>query len=388
MTKRDRPELSVRRAAFYRICLMLGSLVFLGLVLEIALQVIVPLVFRPRFSKIDPDLGWHHNSSVSYMEETEGHKYRLSYDADGYRPARHREEKQPDVPRLLIIGDSFVDAAEVGDQETFAWLLGECLPNVEVINLGVYGYSTAQELLLLERDGLRYHPDRVIVLTISNDFPGNTMALESFGPAPRFLLDGPGLKFEGTRHPAAQEAFLATNIPAPRWIHRHSLLYYLVNFYVYQPLNAKRIEEVRRARTAVHSEEERKELYRRLIRRMRDTTKNAGAQFLVTYGYLERELVAEESPNTSVRGLLAEDHVDSVDLFAGLRRAQQAEESAGSSLYYQHDIHWNARGNEVAADLLSKVILDWMQGKPLPDQATEQWNCGRASGSKRAVPPR
>lgn len=359
-----------------KLAVMCASLLIVVLLLEIALQFVVPLVFRTRYTRIDDELGWHHNADVSRVNVTEGYEYVLSYDADGYRPRYPVSADGRRRTRLVVVGDSFVDAAEVGDEETFSWLLDACLPEVEVINLGVYGYSTAQELLLLTREIDRLEPDLVLLLTISNDYIGNTMALESFGPAPRFLLDGDGLAFESTDHPEARVAFLRTNIPAPRWIHRNSLLYYVLNHYVFQRLAADRIEAVRQERAARHGEAERRELYHRLVQRMRDGVNAAGARFAVTHGYLRGELDADRSPNEAIRARLAESHIESFDLHRALREAEAEARRSGQSLYYEHDIHWNARGNAVVADLLAPVIEAWMAGRPLPDQATSRGRCG------------
>lgn len=363
-----------------RIGLMLGSLLLFALFCEVLLQLVVPLAFRPRYTRIDERLGWHHNPLVSHHNTTEGHEYILSYDEAGYRPRLARSQgARTENSRLMVIGDSFVDAAEVGDQETFVWLLDECLPGVDVDNLGVYGYSTAQELILLEQEIERYDPDLVLLLTISNDFVGNTMALESFGPAPRYLLDGDDLRFESTAHPAATRALLSTNIPAPRWIHRHSLLYYVVNHYVYQPLIAEKIERVRRERAEVHAAEDRMELYRRLVRRIHERVDAHGADLLVGFGYLRPELSIPETPNAKIRQILAEDGIRSIDLFDALKQAEQDSSTRGESLYYREDIHWNPRGNKAVAGLLAPVIAEWRKKGTPPSRLRESWDCGGAN---------
>ena len=138
-----------------KLALAATSLLVFILIAEAALQFVMPAVFRPRFTRLDPELGWYHYPSVSHGETLEGHAYTLSYNAHGFRPPEHAWSKPAGTQRVLVLGDSFVDGSEVGDHELFTWHLQQCLAGVEVINLGVYGYSTAQELLALERRAVR-----------------------------------------------------------------------------------------------------------------------------------------------------------------------------------------------------------------------------------------
>jgi hypothetical protein len=63
---------------------------------------------------------------------------------------------------------------------------------VEVLNAGVEGYSTDQELLLMRRLIPLYHPDIVSYALCDNDFGGNE-SREAYGlPKPRFVLAADG----------------------------------------------------------------------------------------------------------------------------------------------------------------------------------------------------
>jgi len=76
-----------------------------------------------------------------------------------------------------MLGDSFVEGVEVAAENTTSKLLEKKLNQLEngihydVINFGVGGYGTSQELAYLERDGIKYSPD-VVVLHI---FPKNDL---------------------------------------------------------------------------------------------------------------------------------------------------------------------------------------------------------------------
>ena len=46
----------------------------------------------------------------------------------------------------------------------------------EVLNTGVSGFSTAEELAYLENEGLRYSPDVIVVGFFANDYSDNARA--------------------------------------------------------------------------------------------------------------------------------------------------------------------------------------------------------------------
>ncbi len=93
-----------------------------------------------------------------------------SINADGYRGTRYARARQPGRDRVLLLGDSITFGYRVADEATFAARLEAARPDLDVLNFGVEGYGTAQELLRLQRDGLRYRPDVVVLnMCIEND---------------------------------------------------------------------------------------------------------------------------------------------------------------------------------------------------------------------------
>lgn len=72
---------------------------------------------------------------------------------------------RPEKQRVLFLGDSVVARGLVSD--AFAELAGD---NKEVLNAGVSGYDTHQEVLLFENKIIKSNPDVVILLFHPNDF--------------------------------------------------------------------------------------------------------------------------------------------------------------------------------------------------------------------------
>jgi hypothetical protein len=108
------------------------------------------------------------------------------------------------VTRIVLLGDSFAFGEEVADHETFAHRLEELLPRFEVLNLGVHGYGHDQMLISLGEEGLRYHPDIVIVGFVQDDMQRNMLSFRDYAK-PRFELAGGDLALRDSPVPAPDE---------------------------------------------------------------------------------------------------------------------------------------------------------------------------------------
>lgn len=115
---------------------------------------------------------WHRSPDVEV-------EFRIN--AQGLRDDRDFPyAKPPGVRRVVSLGDSFTAGYEVRAEDTFSAVLERTLRaegmDVEVLNAGVSGYSTAEAALYLERELLRYEPDLVLVSFYGNDLVDNARA--------------------------------------------------------------------------------------------------------------------------------------------------------------------------------------------------------------------
>jgi len=91
--------------------------------------------------------------------------------------------------RVAVIGDSVTLGWGVGDTETFSAQLEQLLHSrfpdraLDVVNLGVGGYDTRQEVVLLQRYLARLEPDMVLVGFYSNDVPDSLDDGETGAPS-------------------------------------------------------------------------------------------------------------------------------------------------------------------------------------------------------------
>jgi hypothetical protein len=120
------------------------------------------------------------------------HDVPTTVNARGHRGTLHPYQKTPGKTRLLMLGDSIAFGSWARDFDTFSYLLEHRSDRYEVVNLAVEGYGTDQELLVLEDEGLRYHPDVVVLnVCIANDPLDNLLpSWWYWRPKPHFTWDG------------------------------------------------------------------------------------------------------------------------------------------------------------------------------------------------------
>lgn len=124
---------------------------------------------------------------------------------DGFRDRQHARDKPANTYRILVLGDSYVEAVQVSQQETFWGVLEKQLQpsfhrhgkQVEVIAMGVSGWGTAQQYQALEHYGFAYHPDVVVLAFLAgNDLRNNSRQLEGDPGRPYFVLDNGNLRLD------------------------------------------------------------------------------------------------------------------------------------------------------------------------------------------------
>jgi len=86
-------------------------------------------------------------------------------------------KKNPQVLRIFSVGDSHTQGLEVNQDETFSFVCEKILnkrgAKAEVFNAGVSGFSTAEVLILVENELIKYKPDAIVLGFFENDFIDN-----------------------------------------------------------------------------------------------------------------------------------------------------------------------------------------------------------------------
>ena len=175
------------------VALVVSSLLFALIMAELVLR--VSGVSFPVFSGFVPLLGDALLPHAEGWYTREGYAY-VKINSDGLRDREHTLDKPEGVIRIAILGDSYAEARQVRQEQTF-WAIAEdrlqsCKKlganKVEVINFGVSGYGTAQQLLTLRHKAWKYSPDFVLLAFFTgNDVRNNSKSLQK-GRRPYFVF--------------------------------------------------------------------------------------------------------------------------------------------------------------------------------------------------------
>lgn len=152
--------------------------------------------------------GWRNVAGGHGRFVTDEFSVDLSYNARSYRGPLRSYNRPPGTFRVLMLGDSFLEGYTVALKDRVAEVTERLLASnpgakpAEIVALGTGGYSTDQELLWLESEGVRYDPDLVVVLFVTNDIWFNGQPAYPRGPKPLFHLAG--------------DSLVLANVPVPR----------------------------------------------------------------------------------------------------------------------------------------------------------------------------
>src|SRR5579871_5622704 len=144
------------------------------------------------FTRYDPELGWAPRPQIAGIHRDDGFSVFVSQNAWGLRAAADvgPARRVPGRRRVLVLGDSYVWGYGASQHEIFTdpRVAGD---RVDLVNFGVSGYGTDQELLFYRRLGTRFDVDEVaLVFTPYNDVennlePSSTAIENRTSPSPR-----------------------------------------------------------------------------------------------------------------------------------------------------------------------------------------------------------
>jgi hypothetical protein len=312
---------------------------------------------------------------------------------EGFRDVDHAREKVDGVTRVLLLGDSFIEAMQVPLESTVSRRLqAELDPegrSVEVISMGVSGFGTAGELLLYERYGRAYAPDVVILnFYAGNDVRNNSPVLE---PAlrPVYAGDGSVERIVARRQPG-EDGIVGRVLGWSQAYHfvrkriitlNPRVAAVLVRLGVMSPKALRGIPSVdgvpldywvfAKGGGAHAAEwEEAWQRTERLLDRLRSSVENDGARFMVSLATLRERIYPESwtaildtypamqktewdlaAPEARVERWCREHDVPCVSLTAAFLTQRE-----GTRLHWTYDGHWTAAGHAVAAGAIAAAL--------------------------------
>lgn len=343
-----------------------------------------------RFQEYHPTYGFFHRPGVSGWVRTEEFTSFVKFNGRGLRGPDVAIPKPPDTFRVLVLGDSVVEGAQVSEDATMATRLRDELAplaggkRIETVNAGVAGFGTGQELLFLEREGLAYQPDLIVlVFTIANDAADNSIAVArrwklAADRRPFFVTDG-----DGPPKPLPFDAPPAETLAGPRtFLRERSVLFTALELWwigktvaraqesVVPPLDAERevyLNEVG------DDWQQAWQITEVLLGQVRATADGAGVPLLMvaaptewqTYDDLWPKLVGTGSqaqrrfsvtaPNGRLAEIATRQDLHLVDLRETFR---DAASSGGPAPIFRRDGHWTEAGHAIAARVIAAAIRD------------------------------
>jgi hypothetical protein len=341
---------SARQLWFHRhpfwASLFLALLGFLAAVLlaELAARLFLPAWApanreRVRFWKYDELLGWAHQPGQRGRFEHPDFSVDVVINSQGLRDSEYPVERTG-KRRMLVLGDSFAWGYGVEHPQRFSEILEGEHPDWEIINAGVSGYGTDQELLFLQKRGLALKPDVVLLLFCPNDFVNNRSGVQYWYSKPYFVLEHGQLELRNVPVPAAtlRQRF-------ERWFIGSTYLgarvYSAVNAMLHLPEGLGSHGTNGRPADSDTRELDEPVTYR-LLTEMGALCKENGSSLLVV------STPTSTRRRAFLQRLAEREAIPYLPLDAAF--------SAATDFTFQHDEHWNPKGHEIAAKAIEAFL--------------------------------
>jgi hypothetical protein len=178
---KGRKKMTRLKNAVCNLGILLSSVVILAIVLEAGLTMI--RINTKSYIRFIPDRGTTFIPNAYYRFPKEGFSEGY-FNSHGFRDYERTYERAANTFRILVFGDSYVEALQVALSDAFPALLEKRLNEnsttirFEVLNLGQSGFGTAEEYMRYVNFGVQYSPDLVILAFLTdNDFQDNSKFL-------------------------------------------------------------------------------------------------------------------------------------------------------------------------------------------------------------------
>ena len=276
-------------------------------------------------------------------------------------------EKPKEEKRILVLGDSYVEALQVPLEQSFLKLLEDKLlsNNILVINGGHSGYGQAEQLLLWRSKGRALSPDLVILFFSSNDIIDNSIELDPWQKRPYFLLieDGTLQLVNKSPDPSRLKTFLGEHFYLYHFVRIRGgvIRNYLYTLFQKPDLNVKIVKEAHASQqqsakpnNASANKDPFSNAWRitaELLKQLDEEIKKSGADFLIVNTGMpavsERKIYFSEI----LAAICRENNIYFLDL---QKVIDQEYEKTGRAFFTDH---YSPYGHEVVAKSLYGVVL-------------------------------
>jgi hypothetical protein len=399
---------------------LVGAALFSVLFSLVLLEVALHVVGYPRtktshqrfYVEHDPQRGWRNVPNADGWFSTDEYDVHLQYNARGIRGPALPYEKPDGTFRVVILGDSFIEGYSVNREDRVAEQLEKLLTGqdpsrkYEVIALGTAGYSTDQELIWLEAEGIKYEPDVVVTMFYMNDVWFNGQSKYWRGEKPAFVMQNGELTLTNVPVPDPRAGKKEKKKESGRgfrhWIRANSKIYALISLSLE---NSPGLRGVATTLGLVSPREEDEDdggprvadelsvfqktlptdtqrgwaMTEAILDEMDAVAQQAGADFIAFHIPFKGVVYpADWGPILAKLGIpqdqldpgavkqqfdriCANRDLDCIEPTAEYVRVAQERGPDGERLYYVQDNHWKPGGHALAAQLLAKRIRELQQ---------------------------
>ena len=160
--------------ALINLCVTLGTVLFVFLLLEGYLYIRYENEYErlhERYADAEYELCTQGDPDLVYTLIPN----RCGFNSMGFDDEEWQQEKSPGVFRIVLIGDSVAQGQGVTRKARFSsvfeklWNSSPSRPQIEVLNLAISGYSTTQQLTVLQETAMALGPDLIWWSYVLND---------------------------------------------------------------------------------------------------------------------------------------------------------------------------------------------------------------------------
>lgn len=300
----------------------------------------------------------------------------VTFNSRGWRDKERDPAKPAGVERILVLGDSYVEAKEVAREDAFPQVLERLLNEradgrrYEVVPMGYGGTSTIAQVGFLREQGLAFAPDRVLLCFFpGNDVRENHPELE--GEFGKWFAEIYQPKIAASRVECVDRLTL---VPGSRL--NGVLVEKLCDAYMGSlPLFRNDLAradmtsgdlEVYRVESRDKRWEEAWRISEERILEAKRIAEEAGAKFALVPifsaqipGMKAKDLVAGregydlDAPYRRLEAFAEREGIETLNLKPVLEADRLA---TGEPYFFPHDAHWNERGHRIAAEALARFL--------------------------------
>ena len=125
------------------------------------------------YTAFDPILGWRNRPGASVTYNRREYRTQVKINSLGFRDVERSPKKATGSHRVLVMGDSFIEAYAVERDKGITRRAEDLAASegcpTEVVNAGVHGYSIDQEYLWYRQEGHALGADIVVMAVYYND---------------------------------------------------------------------------------------------------------------------------------------------------------------------------------------------------------------------------